>query len=238
MNPIVSIFSRPFHLVSNGSFPRRIGDGVSVPPWSWRAAALAVAVSSAGIWGVEALRQSVLWSWQVDVLFPGLVESALGLGCLMYLGRRAGTSVAKLFGLTGTPLRKVLVSAAGLGVLEYLLLLATVSMLYGLGCKVEPESESVVSVYVRLDMVTWAPLCEELLFRGLLYTALRTRLSIAPSIVLTAAAFALSHSSCPLDKLVALFVPALLTSFWYERTRSLWPGIITHSLNNLLTVLP
>jgi membrane protease YdiL (CAAX protease family) len=210
---------------------------VSVPPWSWRVAALAVAVSFAGYWGLEALRHSAGRLWQGDVVFPDLVDSTPALCCLLYLAGRADTSVGKMFGLAGTRLRTVLVSAAGWAALEFLLTAITADVAGRLGCKPEPESENAVSVLLRLDMIILGPVCEELLFRGLLYTSLRTRLSIAPSIIVTAAAFALAHAPCSLNKLAALFVPALLSSFWYERTRSLWPNIISHSLNNLLCLL-
>jgi len=59
-------------------------------------------------------------------------------------------------------------------------------------------------------------------------------LGIASSIVGTAAAFALAHTPCSFDKVAVLSVDALLSSFWYERTRSLWPNIISHSLNNVI----
>ncbi len=35
----------------------------------------------------------------------------------------------------------------------------------------------------------------------------------------------------------ASVVPAVLSSLWYERTRSLWPNIIAHSLHNLSVAL-
>lgn len=234
MNPITSAFSRPFRLISNGSFPRRIGEGVSLPPWSWRVAALAVAVSFAGGWGLETLRHSVWRLCQADVLFPALVDSIPALCCLFYLARRADTTVGKVFGLTGTRFGKVLVSGVVLFVLEWFLMAVTAVTLACLGFQAEPESENAGSVLLFLDMTIWAPLCEELAFRGLLYTSLRTRMGVAPSIALTAAGFALAHAPCPPDKAAALFVDALLSSLWYERTRSLWPNIISHSLNNLL----
>lgn len=195
-------------------------------------------VSFAGYLGLEALRLRVGGLWQSVVIFPDLADSIPALCCWLYLARRADMSVGKVFGLTGIRLRPVLVSAAGLAVLEQFLTIATANALDGLGPKAGSESEGAMSLFPALDMVIWGPLCEELLFRGLLYTSLRTRLNIAPATVLTAAAFALVHVPCSLSTLGALFVPALLSSLWYERTRSLWPCIISHSLNNLLCLLP
>ena len=60
---------------------------------------------------------------------------------------------------------------------------------------------------------------------------------MAPSIVITADAFGLVHAPCSVQKVTIIFVDASLSSFWYERTRSLWPNIISHSLNNTMVTL-
>lgn len=57
------------------------------------------------------------------------------------------------------------------------------------------------------------------------------------SAVITATAFALVHGPSTFHKAGVLFVDASLNSIWYERTRSLWPNIISHSLQNTLFVL-
>lgn len=232
MNPIISTVSKPFRLISNGSLPRRLGEGVSLPPWSWRVAAVVMVVSFAGYLGLETLRLRVGGLWQRVVIFPALADSIPALCCWLYLARRAKMSAGQVFGLTGIRLGPVLVSAAGLAVLELFLTAATGIALGGWG-NAGSERHQAVSLFTALDMVLWAPLCEELLFRGLLYSSLRTRLGIASATVLTAAAFALMHPY-PLSAQGALFVSALLSSLWYERTRCLWPCIISHFLNNLL----
>ena len=93
------------------------------------------------------------------------------------------------------------------------------------------------SFFAFTDATVWAPLCEELWFRALLYTSLRTRLGVAPSAVVTAALFTSIHGLESLVSVVAFFLPALLSSLWYERARSLWPNVIAHSLMNTLPVI-
>jgi membrane protease YdiL (CAAX protease family) len=234
MNSIASAFAKPFRLIGNGSFPRRVAGGVSQPPWSWRAGALAVLVSFVGYWGLQELLDPVWKLRQSGPLFPALVCSIPMLCCLRYLARRAGTTVEKVFGLRGARLGRVLVSGMFLFVLEALLMGATWAVVSRLGFEAKPETARDSSVFLILDMTVWAPLCEELSFRGLLYTSLRTRLGVASSVVITAGAFALAHTPISFHKVGVLFADALLSSLWYERTRSLWPNIISHSLNNLL----
>ena len=55
----------------------------------------------------------------------------------------------------------------------------------------EAQARAIASSFFCLtDVTVWAPLCEELWFRALLYTSLRTRLGVAASAVVTAALFA------------------------------------------------
>src|SRR5262249_57026189 len=44
-----------------------------------------------------------------------------------------------------------------------------------------------------VDSVIWAPLGEEVAFRGVLYPALRSRFGVAPATAVSAAIFALAH---------------------------------------------
>jgi membrane protease YdiL (CAAX protease family) len=82
------------------------------------------------------------------------------------------------------------------------------------------------------NYVIWAPIFEELAFRGLLYFSLRHRLAPLPAAFLSAAIFGLVHFYS---------VPGFMTTFWsglvwalaFERTRSLWPCMAAHALYNL-----
>jgi hypothetical protein len=83
-----------------------------------------------------------------------------------------------------------------------------------------------------LDSVVLAPVVEELLFRGLLYGTLRLRLGPAPATILSAALFALAHGYGVVG-FVSVFMSGVLWAVAYERTRSLWPGMLAHAANNL-----
>jgi membrane protease YdiL (CAAX protease family) len=80
-----------------------------------------------------------------------------------------------------------------------------------------------------------APIFEELVFRGLLFSWLRGRLAFAPAAGLSAAAFALAHGLPIL--MPALFAVGLLLAFVYEKSRSLWPTILVHCVFNILMTL-
>jgi len=86
------------------------------------------------------------------------------------------------------------------------------------------------------NVTLWAPIVEELTFRGLLYSTLRTRLGVWPAALLSAALFALPHGYAAAGSLSVL-VSGVLWGLAYERTRSLLPGLLAHSANNLISTL-
>jgi len=87
-----------------------------------------------------------------------------------------------------------------------------------------------------VDSVIWAPLGEEVAFRGVLYPALRSRFGVAPATAVSAAIFALAHGYGVLG-FVAVFWSGVLWALAYERTGSLWPGIIAHSAGNVMATV-
>jgi membrane protease YdiL (CAAX protease family) len=87
-----------------------------------------------------------------------------------------------------------------------------------------------------LNVTVWAPIVEELVFRGLLFGTLRTRLPVWPAAVLSAALFALPHGY-ELAGSLSVLMSGVLWALAYERTRSLLPGLLAHSANNLMSTL-
>jgi membrane protease YdiL (CAAX protease family) len=80
-----------------------------------------------------------------------------------------------------------------------------------------------------------APIVEETVFRGVLYRWLRGLLPIGTAMVVSGGVFALFHGS------VLLFLPLMglgvLLAWVYERTKSIWPGVVVHSLFNLVGII-
>jgi membrane protease YdiL (CAAX protease family) len=83
------------------------------------------------------------------------------------------------------------------------------------------------------DSVVWAPLIEELAFRGVLYATLRITMGVWPAVGLSAGIFALVHGYGVVGFASVLW-SGTLWALAYERTRSLLPAIFGHMFNNLL----
>jgi membrane protease YdiL (CAAX protease family) len=80
-----------------------------------------------------------------------------------------------------------------------------------------------------------APICEEFLFRGFVFTALRNWRGVWPAAVISGALFGAVHAgSAPAVDLVPLAVLGFGLCLLYRYTGSLYPCIAAHSLNNSL----
>lgn len=84
------------------------------------------------------------------------------------------------------------------------------------------------------SIVVVAPFCEELLFRGYLFTALATLLPIWATQLVTAAAFGLVHG---LDYALPIGVLALLFGWLRQRYGALLPSMFAHAVHNGITVV-
>jgi membrane protease YdiL (CAAX protease family) len=87
-----------------------------------------------------------------------------------------------------------------------------------------------------LEYVVFAPLFEEMVFRGLLFATLRRKFGWGMSAGISASLFAVAHGYGLLG-FVSVFWSGVLWAWVYERTGSLLPGMIAHALNNLIVCL-
>ncbi len=83
-----------------------------------------------------------------------------------------------------------------------------------------------------LEYVLFAPLFEELVFRGLLFATLRRKFGWGMAAAISAGIFALAHGYGVLGT-VSVFWSGMLWAWAYEKTGSLLPGMAAHMLNNL-----
>lgn len=87
-----------------------------------------------------------------------------------------------------------------------------------------------------LEYVVFAPIFEEIAFRGLLYAILRRRFRFVPAGMISAGIFAAAHGYGWIG-FISVFWSGLLWAWIYEKTGSLIPGMIAHAANNLLVCL-
>jgi ABC-2 type transport system permease protein len=121
-------------------------------------------------------------------------------------------------------------TAACAGLL-YLALLAKTSLF----------AEARRSVLVGGDGLLWfallgvvaAPIFEEFIFRGLIFSGLRRSLPLAASLLLSAGIFALVH---PPPSVIPVFLLGVAAAVAYERTRALLAPMLVHGLYNAAVI--
>jgi membrane protease YdiL (CAAX protease family) len=91
-------------------------------------------------------------------------------------------------------------------------------------------------LYQVLVSVVWAPFFEEFLFRGLLFGVFLRRFSFWPSAVLSSIIFAAFHLSSFPETLILIW-GGLVLCWVYQRSGSLLPGILVHSIFNILVLI-
>ena len=124
----------------------------------------------------------------------------------------------------------------GLLVASYTIIILHNALLYLLG--VDTQGEAIMEIFAELDAPVWffivgaifAPLVEEIFFRGFLFQGFRARYGWVPSMLLSSAIFAAAHLD--LVVLIPTFILGCLLAYMYHRSNSLWPGIILHFLVN------
>ncbi len=89
-----------------------------------------------------------------------------------------------------------------------------------------------LKLFTTLDTVGIGPITEELLFRGFFYSTLRTRYGVFPAALLSSLFFAMAHP-VGMEALIFHFIRGLIFTWAYQKSGSIWGGIVAHSMNNV-----
>ena len=90
-----------------------------------------------------------------------------------------------------------------------------------------------VAVVTGIFVIAIAPIVEEFFFRGFLYQALRGRLGVAMGAVTSGVIFGAIHLEAP-AQMGVLAILGVILALLFERTKSLWPCILLHAVNNAI----
>ncbi|GEM_PF-960931 len=177
------------------------------------------------------------------MLLRAIVWTTLANGMVVLIGAWIawcrGWNVADALGLTRVAWRPLLATVAGGYAVVLLGNVGYVGLLKAFGITLKPQAlrELIALCHGPLAVSTilvcggvLLPVCEELIFRSVLYPGLRSRLGVHAALIVSALVFAAVHLE--LQYLVPLAVFGLVLAVTRERTRSVVPACIIHVLNN------
>ena len=87
-----------------------------------------------------------------------------------------------------------------------------------------------LKIAIALSAIIFAPLIEEVIFRGYLYPVIKRFSHPIFSCVITSLLFAVIHSN--LEGLIPLFLLAIVLTIFYEISKSIWVPILMHACFN------
>lgn len=232
----------------DGWQPRGGSPDLAFPvPWRWWDALIAFLLSFfLSVPGAAAVFLVVPMSAQEGALI--LVSSALlFLAPVVWIGLRFPHALRRLLGPVRARLSHVLIGLVH-GALAFVTINLVITLLIELiaeqaGLQVPQVQEELqdavrdpdAALLVTLSVAVLAPLGEEVLFRGVLFQALRTRIRLWPATVVSGVVFGASHVE-PL----AIVLTAILGFYlaWiFHRTGSLLVPILAHATFNALSLI-
>ncbi|AXR19619.1 CPBP family intramembrane metalloprotease [Bacillus thuringiensis] len=188
-----------------------------------------------GIGFLNLLYDSSLYPWYVDYLIPPftfcmiIVMYAPARNCCLHLIKSLQFNNIKYY---------VTIVMTAIVMLIYLAILNLV-LPHGLGVDesnivIEPTKSEIILYVVVLTV--FAPIWEELLFRGILFKKLSQRFSTLTSIVISACIFTLGHP-LTVGSLLYIFGMGICLAYTYKKTKNLLVPIGIHLLNNSFYLL-
>lgn len=96
----------------------------------------------------------------------------------------------------------------------------------------EGNRQALINGLITLNLVVFAPVCEEIVFRGFLFTRWRRKWGPVRASLCVSVLFALMHPN-----ILGFFVFSLVMCAMYIRFRSLIVPILAHASNNLIALI-
>lgn len=194
-----------------------------------------------------------------------IIYAALGITIPLFLGAHQFGSIKEVFRTKWKPILvlgiaiivldlildamySLTLTALGVSTLPYYSLLAATLELATSAATKFGTSIIVIMVIYYIFVIGWAPIGEELLYRGYIFGELRKK-SLPLALIGSSIFFGIRHAThflflLPSYPLVAAaywavstFVVGLLFAYYYEKVQSLYPLIIIHFLGNVIEFL-
>jgi membrane protease YdiL (CAAX protease family) len=151
---------------------------------------------------------------------------------------------ARALGLRGTSLGGAVLALVLAQAVIYGASIAYDSLITALRLPVQTNADALLQqakyapytvICTLLVAVLIAPFCEEVFFRGFVFPGLARGMGIWPAVVLSALLFGAAHAD--IGSFVVLTVIGVVLAVVRWQTRSLWPCVAIHTLNNTIALV-
>ena len=180
----------------------------------------------------------------VDIIVSNIIFLIVGVVIFALASFSRGRKPKHVFGLRKRSQKYIIIiTIAGMFVAYIAVLIGSIisSFLLSLG---EPKKENLqeivqtlmtnddisLKIAIALSAIIFAPLIEEVIFRGYLYPIIKRFSHPIFSCVITSLLFAVIHSN--LEGLLPLFLLAIVLTIFYEISKSIWVPILMHACFN------
>ena len=180
----------------------------------------------------------------VDILFSNIIFLIVGAVIFALASFSRGRKPKHVFGLRKRPQKYIIIiTMAGMFVAYISVFIGSIISNFLLSTG-EPKKEDLqeivqtlmtnddisLKIAIALSAIIFAPLIEEVIFRGYLYPVIKRFSHPIFSCVITSLLFAVIHSN--LEGLMPLFLLAIVLTIFYEISKSIWVPILMHACFN------
>ena len=180
----------------------------------------------------------------VDILFSNIIFLIVGAVIFALASFSRGRKPKHVFGLRKRSQKYIIIiTMAGMFVAYISVFIGSIISNFLLSTG-EPKKEDLqeivqtlmtnddisLKIAIALSAIIFAPLIEEVIFRGYLYPVIKRFSHPIFSCVITSLLFAVIHSN--LEGLMPLFLLAIVLTIFYEISKSIWVPILMHACFN------
>jgi len=193
-----------------------------------------VVFDEAFIWIVVLMLAALLFEHLPSFVTPGIAEIVIAVTAVVVFLATKGS--ARKFGFTFS-----MNALKWLGIFILIMgtfygILIAIALLTG-------NAEGLAADYFELEyiltMIIFAPVAEEILFRGFLFRALQNHFHFMFALIMSAVLFAVMHmvwGNVGLHN-INHFIGGIVFALIYIKSRSLWASMILHSLGNTSLII-
>jgi len=189
------------------------------------------------IYALESLYKDLLQFTIPILIIAGIIAIVISFGIYSYFNKKPFTQLK---------LKKINVSYVIIAILLFIPVMGLSNFIVDMVLKIFPNGysayvdtiikpmENTPILILILGVGIIAPIVEELIFRGFIFSRLRNAFSIWSAIIIQGVFFAIFHGNI-IQMSYAFFIGIILGILVYK-SNSLYPAIILHILNNTMSV--